>query len=310
MTNNLSMIFSADVSGKPPTDFSNDFRKFEQFSQLNSGGKADLIVCRDSNLGRPVVLKKLRKDVANYDKELSAQGVGNIACGLVGALPMTGVIVRSSANVASGAKTRYSTILHGFWLLIFVALLPQVLGFIPRAALGALLVHIGIKLLNLKQIPPLWKTSRSEVAIFAATFLVIVCEDLLVGVVVGIMLSAAKLLYRFSHLELQLTEKDNVCHLEMQGAATFLRLPLLAATLENVPDSAELHVDFKHLSYVDHACLDLLMNWQKQHEGQGGKLVIDWSSLHGRFSEDPDENLKRVKSGTASAANEEVLTNA
>ncbi len=71
MTNNLSMIFSADVSGKPPTDFSNDFRKFEQFSQLNSGGKADLIVCRDSNLGRPVVLKKLRKDVANYDKELS-----------------------------------------------------------------------------------------------------------------------------------------------------------------------------------------------------------------------------------------------
>lgn len=246
----------------------------------------------------------------NYDKELSAQGVGNIACGLVGALPMTGVIVRSSANVASGAKTRYSTILHGFWLLIFVALLPQVLGFIPRAALGALLVHIGIKLLNLKQIPPLWKTSRSEVAIFAATFLVIVCEDLLVGVVVGIMLSAAKLLYRFSHLELQLTEKDNVCHLEMQGAATFLRLPLLAATLENVPDSAELHVDFKHLSYVDHACLDLLMNWQKQHEGQGGKLVIDWSSLHGRFSEDPDENLKRVKSGTASAANEEVLTNA
>ena len=71
MSNNLSMIFSADVSGKPPTDFSNDFRKFEHFSQLNSGGKADLIVCRDSNLGRPVVLKKLRKDVANYEKELS-----------------------------------------------------------------------------------------------------------------------------------------------------------------------------------------------------------------------------------------------
>lgn len=238
----------------------------------------------------------------NYDKELSAQGIGNVLCGLVGALPMTGVIVRSSANVNSGGKTRASTILHGMWILIFVALIPQVLSFIPRAALGALLVHIGFKLLNLNQIPQLWKTSRSEVGIFLATVLVIVCEDLLVGVIVGILLSAAKLLYRFSHLELQLDEKENVTTLEMEGAATFLRLPQLAATLEKVPASAELHVDFKHLSYIDHACLDLLMNWQKQHEGQGGKLIIDWSSLHGRFSEAPDENLKRVKLATTGSA--------
>lgn len=71
MTNNLSMIFAADVSGVPPEDFSNDHRKYQQFQQLNSGGKADLLVCKDSNLGRPVVLKMLKKDVANYDKELS-----------------------------------------------------------------------------------------------------------------------------------------------------------------------------------------------------------------------------------------------
>jgi MFS superfamily sulfate permease-like transporter len=185
--------------------------------------------------------------------------------------------------------------MHGIWLLIFVAVLPHVLSFIPRAALGALLVHIGFKLLNFKQLPALWKTSKSEVGIFAATVLVIVCEDLLVGVIVGILLSAAKLLYRFSHLELQLKEEKDITTLEMEGAATFLRLPLLASTLEKVPDSAELHVDFRHLSYIDHACLDLLMNWQKQHEGQGGKLVIDWSSLHGRFSGGPDENLKRAK---------------
>ena len=239
----------------------------------------------------------------NYDKELTAQGIGNVLCGLVGALPMTGVIVRSSANVNSGGKTRASTIMHGVWLLVFVALIPQVLSFIPRAALGALLVHIGIKLLNLKQIPELWKTSKSEVGIFAITVLVIVCEDLLVGVIVGILLSAAKLLYRFSHLELRLDENEKVTTLEMEGAATFLRLPQLAATLEKVPDSSELHVDFRHLSYIDHACLDLLMNWQKQHEGQGGKLIIDWSSLHGRFSEAPDENLKRVKLASGDSSN-------
>ncbi|MEM7457774.1 MAG: STAS domain-containing protein, partial [Planctomycetota bacterium] len=166
---------------------------------------------------------------------------------------------------------------------------------IPRAALGALLVYIGIKLVNIKQIKALWATSRSEVAIYFVTLAVIVGQDLLIGVVVGIMLSALKLLYRFSHLELNLRNEGNTTYLEMEGAATFLRLPQLAAKLEEVPDSAELHVDFEHLSYVDHACLDLIMNWAKQHEGTGGKLVIDWSSLHGRFSEDPQEGIKRVK---------------
>lgn len=231
----------------------------------------------------------------NYDKELTAQGIGNVICGLIGALPMTGVIVRSSANVNSGAKTRLSTILHGGWLLVFVAAFPFVLAYIPRAALGALLVHIGIKLVNFKQIKELWDTSKSEAAIYFVTLLVIVCEDLLVGVIVGIMLSAAKLLYRFSHLELELRSEKEAAYLEMEGAATFLRLPLLAAKLDEVPESAELHVDFRHLSYIDHACLDLLMNWAKQHEGTGGKLVIDWPELHSRFSDDAKVRLERVK---------------
>lgn len=231
----------------------------------------------------------------NYDKELSAQGVGNVLCGLIGALPMTGVIVRSSANVNSGAKTRLSAILHGLWLLLFVAFLPGVLAYIPKAALGALLVHIGVKLVNVKQIRKLWKTSHSEVAIYLITVVVIVGEDLLVGVVVGIILSAMKLLHRFSHLELSLTNDGSISQLEMQGSATFLRLPALASKLEEVPDSNELHVDFKHLNYIDHACLDLLMNWAKQHEGTGGSLVIDWSSLHGRFNDDAKEGLERVR---------------
>jgi MFS superfamily sulfate permease-like transporter len=240
----------------------------------------------------------------NYDKELSAQGIGNVLCGLIGALPMTGVIVRSSANVNSGAKTRLSAILHGFWLLLFVAIFPYVLAYIPKAALGALLVHIGIKLINVKQIMKLWQTSRSEVAIYLITVIVIVGEDLLVGVVVGIILSALKLLHRFSHLELNLANDGKISQLEMEGSATFLRLPVLASKLEEVPDSNELHVDFKHLSYIDHACLDLLMNWAKQHEGTGGKLVIDWSSLHGRFNDDAKVGLARVKNAARSSGDD------
>ena len=221
-----------------------------------------------------------------YDQELKAQGVGNVLCGLVGALPMTGVIVRSSANVNSGAKTKLSTILHGGWLLLFVVAIPFVLTYIPRSALGALLVYTGFKLVNYKQIKQLWETSRSEAAIYFATVGMILATDLLIGVLTGIVLSAIKLLVRFSSLEIQLdvTDGGKKAHMTLRGAATFFSLPKLAAKLEDVPSGAELHVDFDELTHIDHACLDLLMSWAPQHASFGGQLVIDWNSLHAKFT--------------------------
>lgn len=225
-----------------------------------------------------------------YDQELMAQGVGNTLCGLIGALPMTGVIVRSSANVNSGAQTRYSTIMHGTWLLLFVVAIPFVLNYIPRSALGALLVYTGFKLVNFKDIRELWKTSRGEAGIFFATVTTIVCTDLLIGVGVGIGLSAIKLLVRFSNLKLELSvaEDRREAVLKMRGAATFLSLPKLASELEQVPSGAQLHVDFEGLRYIDHACLDLLMNWARQHANFGGRLILDWDRLHGRFDSEED----------------------
>lgn len=220
-----------------------------------------------------------------YDLELAAQGVGNMACGLLGGLPMTGVIVRSSANVEAGARTRLSTILHGVWLLVFVSMLAFMLRMIPTAALAAMLVYTGYKLINVKAIRELRKYGWGEVVIYAATLGTIVCTDLLTGVLTGVALSAAKLLHRFSHLDvrIEMDEVQQVATLKLEGAATFVRLPLLSAELERVPKHAELHVEFENLDYIDHACLDLLMNWAKQHEGNGGSLVIDWESLHANF---------------------------
>lgn len=221
-----------------------------------------------------------------YDQELTAQGVGNVLCGLVGALPMTGVIVRSSANVNSGAKTRLSTILHGLWLLIFVAAIPFVLTYIPRSALGALLVYTGFKLVKIEDVKSLWKTSGTEAGIYFATVAMILATDLLMGVVVGIALSAIKLVLRFSDLEVTLDTSGagNRANLHLDGAATFISLPKLARHLEDVPAGADLHVHFEHLNYIDHACLDLLMNWARQHSQLGGQLVLDWDELNGRFS--------------------------
>jgi MFS superfamily sulfate permease-like transporter len=244
-----------------------------------------LIASAETLLCASAVDKLHRGPRTDYDRELTAQGVGNTCCGLVGALPMTGVIVRSAANVEAGGTSRASAILHGVWLLILVALAPGLLSLVPKAGLAAILVYTGFKLVNVKAIRSLWQTSRSEVLIYAATLSVIVARDLLVGVLVGVVLSAVKLLHQFSRLKVRvIRDKTNGrTTLYLRGAATFLRLPKLAAVLESVPPATELHVHFEDLRYIDHACLELLVQWEVQHRALGGTLVIDWDSLHARF---------------------------
>lgn len=221
-----------------------------------------------------------------YDRELFAQGVGNLCCGWLGVLPLTGVIVRSGANVEAGGRTRLSAVLHGFWLLFFVTILPHTLELIPTSSLAAILVYTGYKLFNPKIVRTLWSYSRGEVLIYVVTVASIVSADLLKGVLIGVSLSLLKLLYTFSHLSvrLQTDEQTNRSALHLRGTATFLRLPKLAAALEKVPANTELHVHFDQLNYIDHACLDLLMNWEKQHETTGGSLVIDWDTLTAKFN--------------------------
>lgn len=220
-----------------------------------------------------------------YDRELAAQGFGNMLCGCLGALPMTGVIVRSSVNVQAGAKGRTSAILHGVWLLVFVLLLSWVLRMIPTASLAAMLVYTGYKLVNPASIRELWKFGWGEVAVYAVTVVMIVSTDLLTGVLAGLGMAALKLLTTVSRLKTTLDVKPDggPAVLTLEGAATFIRLPMLAAELERIPRDIDLRIEFRRLSYIDHACLELLKNWQQQHEAAGATVHIDWESLHARF---------------------------
>ncbi|NOX58089.1 MAG: SulP family inorganic anion transporter [Planctomycetes bacterium] len=256
---------------------------------LIGGVTVALVASAETLLCATAVDKLQTGSRTDYDKELRSQGVGNILCGVLGALPMTGVIVRSSANVQAGAKTRYSSVLHGIWLLVFVAILPSVLSFVPTSALAAILVFTGYKLMNINAIRELLKYGKSELAIYIVTLGTIVSVDLLTGVLAGIALSIAKLIYVFSRLKIRVdVDKDtNRAVMHLNGAATFLRLPLFATALEGVPSNSELHVHFENLAYIDHACLDLLMSWEKQHVDSGGRLVIDWESLTAKFHETP-----------------------
>jgi MFS superfamily sulfate permease-like transporter len=221
----------------------------------------------------------------NFDKELSAQGVGNFLCGIVGALPMTGVIVRSSANVQAGAKTRASAVLHGLWLLAFVVALPSVLRMVPTASLAGVLLLTGIKLIDFKSIRTLASYGKIPLLIYAATLIGVVGEDLLTGVLIGLLLSVLKLLYKISQIDLrfELDEGNHRADLYMEGAATFLNIPEISAILERVPPSTELHVHTQRLMYIDHSCLDLLMNWEKQQASNGSRLVAEWDDLMARY---------------------------
>jgi MFS superfamily sulfate permease-like transporter len=218
-----------------------------------------------------------------YDKELVAQGVGNTICGVLGVLPMTGVIVRSSANVEAGAVTRASAIMHGVWLLIFASMIPFTLRYVPVSTLAAVLVYTGYKLAYPKIVPTLLKYGRSEVFIYVATIVTIVATNLLTGVLLGLGLSLLKLLYVFSHLEVRKEESADRTDLYLSGAATLIRLPLLAAELEQLKPSSHVHVHINELDYMDHACIDLMTNWDRQHATTGGSLTIEWDELSRKY---------------------------
>jgi len=212
----------------------------------------------------------------DYNKELRAQGVGNLLCGLVGALPMTGVIVRSSANVQAGAQTRASAILHGVWILALVALLPFVLRQVPMAALGGILVVTGWRLISLKHVRHLFDTYGPVPAgIWAATFALVVTTDLLTGVLAGLALSLIELIPYASRLKLKIDHHEGEAQtVRLTGAATFLTLPRLTRALDGVPADKPVHLDLDNLHGLDHTSAELLGEWlgRRRRGGQNASI--------------------------------------
>lgn len=215
------------------------------------------------------------------NRELAAQGIGNVLCGAIGVLPMASVIVRSSANFQAGAKSYWSTVFHGMWLLVFALMMPGLISIIPMAALAAVLVLTGLKLIQYQSIKTLCQESWSEGLICAATFLGVVGIDILSGVLIGLGLSVTKLIYVFSQLFIRSDEslhhESNIVVLE--GAATFLRLPQLSSHLESLPARKLVFIDTQALVYIDHACMKLLHDWENRLEAMGGKLIVDWDVI-------------------------------
>ncbi|MFI1530996.1 SulP family inorganic anion transporter [Streptomyces griseus] len=205
-----------------------------------------------------------------YDKEMVAQGTGNTVCGLLGALPMTAVIVRSSANVTAGARTKASRVLHGVWLLLFAAALPSALALIPLPALAGILVHAGWKLIPFRQVAGLWREHKGEAAILVITALAIVVVNMFEGVLIGLALAVAKTAWEASHVRLEVIDKGaGPIEAYVSGNATFLRLPKILDTLESLPQDRPVELDLSGLHHLDHACRTALESWAERHSATG-----------------------------------------
>jgi carbonic anhydrase len=209
---------------------------------------------------------------ANLDKELFAQGLANTASGLMGGLPITGVIVRSAANIAAGAKTRASAFLHGVWMLLFVSLLGSYLGLVPLTVLAALLVHVGAKLVNTHHIQELRR--RGELSVYVVTVAGVVGINLLAGIGLGFAVAVARLLWQLGRVKVHVKQQGEIHQVRVEGALTFVGVPQLSAALAAVPAGSQVELDLA-VETLDHSGYEALESWCQNHRKTGGKVWME-----------------------------------
>lgn len=200
------------------------------------------------------------------NRELIAQGVGNIAVGLIGGLPITSVIVRSSVNINAGARTKLSAIFHGLLLLGCVVLIPGVLNLVPLASLGAILLMTGLKLASPALISQMWTGGWKQFLPFIITVLAIVFTDLLSGIIIGLLVSICFILHStLKHPLRRYNERHvagDVLRIELAHQVSFFSRATLEQTLRSVPDGGHILLDARTTEYIDADVLDLINDFR------------------------------------------------
>ncbi|MDX2090396.1 MAG: SulP family inorganic anion transporter [Kofleriaceae bacterium] len=219
------------------------------------------------NLEATDKLDPLRR-VSPPNRELCAQGVGNVLAGLVGGLPMTSVIVRSSVNAHAGSRSRMSAVFHGVLLLIAVLLLPTAINRIPLSALAAVLIVTGFKLASPAVFKTMWAHGKAQFVPFVVTIVAIVTTDLLKGVVVGIVVSASIILWNHRRNGLRTIREQHVggmiTRLELVGQTTFLNQAALRAALDALQPGEHVLIDARMSDYIDADILSVIDEYTKE----------------------------------------------
>ncbi|WCD87213.1 Carbonic anhydrase 1 [Streptomyces xanthophaeus] len=209
---------------------------------------------------------------ADLNRELRGQGAANIVSGALGGLPITGVAVRSVANVKAGATSRRSSMLHGFWVLLAAALLVPVLDLIPLAALAALVMAVGVQMVSITHLRSV--TRHGEALVYGTTIVGVVLGGVLEGVAIGIAVAVALALHRLARTRITLERQDSGVHqVWARGQLTFLAVPRLSRVLNQIPHGAHVVVELDG-SFMDHAAYETLHDWQDSHRAHGGSVEV------------------------------------
>ncbi|MCE2788438.1 MAG: SulP family inorganic anion transporter [Saprospiraceae bacterium] len=210
-----------------------------------------------------------QKRFTSANNELKAQGIGNILSGLIGGLPMTSVVVRTTANIQAGSKTKASTILHGLMLLVSVLAIPTILNQIPLATLAAILLLIGYKLASPSKIRHFWSQGKYQFVPFLATLLAVVFIDLLKGVAVGMVISFVYVLLgnakRGYFFRKEQYSHGDVIHLDLTQEVSFLNKASIKQTLVHLPEGSNVVINATNTFYIAHDILDLIREFRDIH---------------------------------------------
>lgn len=211
------------------------------------------------------------------DRELVAQGVSNLVSGLAGGLPVASVIVRSTLNVNAGAETRVSAVVHGVLLLLCVVLVPNMLNVIPISCLAAILLMTGVKLAHPRVFTEQWAQGKYQFIPFLVTVLAIVLTDLLVGVLIGLGVSLAFVLYsnlkRPMKIVMEKHLSGEVMRIELANQVSFLNKASLLRTLESIPRGSQVMLDARQTYYIDNDMLGVIREF-KEHSGPARGLRL------------------------------------
>lgn len=209
--------------------------------------------------------------ITPVNREMLAQGIGNMLCGLIGAIPMTAVVVRGAANVDAGARTRMSAFFHGVWLLLAVLLLTPALNQIPLAALAIVLVITGYKLARPRLFKQMWQLGWKQFLPFAITIVVILLTDLLIGVSIGLILSIYFIIHNNFKAEYQIRKtrqhETDVYYIKLNSNVTFLNKVNLRKALDQVPSYSILTIDGSESRFIDYDILEIISEFEtKAHD--------------------------------------------
>jgi SulP family sulfate permease len=229
------------------------------------------------------------KRISPTNRELVAQGTGNVLSGLLGGLPMTAVIVRSSANVNAGARTKMSTIIHGGLLLVALLLIPSLINYIPLACLAAILLITGYKLARISLFKHMWHKGLDQFVPFVVTIVAVVLTDLLIGVGIGMAVGIFYILRTnlrnpyFYHISKNGNKK--IITIKLAEEVSFLNKAAIQITLTSLPKNTDVIIDGSNSRYIDQDVLEIIHNFKHNAFTKG--IIVQLQDVREKYDVPP-----------------------